>query len=387
MKKTIYKNFDYTQCNEFAAFLSDMAAQGWHFKEWSLGLVFEKGEPQQVEYAVEIFIHGKEEDLRPGSQTEEFADYCEAAGWEFVDAKRKFCIFKKIREDAVDIVTPEERIENIKNAEVSRINSRGLVHIWIIIHTLTQAGTHITTWAFNGMEHIVVLTLFVSFIFSLYETMRVKRWAKRQQQGLLEGRELIPLKMGKVLRIVVGSLVAVSFVGYCILKKSYIGLLVFVAITVCLVLLDIFVKKYRPSRDSHTLIAAGVFLGTIAIFAVAFTVISESDLAKMIYQNSIDRSIFGTREVGYYEYSNSQIIEYRKYCSDVEWLMDKVWEKETEFISDTPNGIYVLEAEEIKTLADWRYMIRNPECIVVVENTDGIPWNEVKEIIEEVGIR
>ena len=80
MKKTVYKNFDYTQCNEFATFLSEMAAQGWHFKEWSLGLVFESGEKKSVEYAVEIFIHGKEEDLRPEPQTEEFAEYCEAAG-------------------------------------------------------------------------------------------------------------------------------------------------------------------------------------------------------------------------------------------------------------------------------------------------------------------
>ena len=387
MKKTIYKNFDYTQCNEFAAFLSDMAAQGWHFKEWSLGLVFEKGEPQQVEYAVEIFIHGKEEDLRPGSQTEEFADYCEAAGWEFVDAKRKFCIFKKIREDAVDIVTPEERIENIKNAEVSRINSRGLVHIWIIIHTLTQAGTHITTWAFNGMEHIVVLTLFASFVFSLYETMRVKRWAKRQQQGLLEGREIIPLKMGKALRIVVGSLVAVSFVGYCILTKSYIGLAVLVLLVIFSILIDVFMRKYRPSRQRKTLIVAGMFLGFIAIFAVAFTVISERDLGKLTYENRIDKSIFGTREVGYYEYSDSQMIEYRKYRSDLEWLMDKVWEEETQYVTDTPDYIYVLDAEEIKTLGDWRYMIRNPQCIVVVDNAEGIPWAEIKEIIEEIGIR
>lgn len=387
MKKTVYKNFDYTQCNEFGAFLSEMAAMGWHFKEWSLGLVFESGEKKQVEYAVEIFIHGKEEDLRPEPQTEEFADYCEAAGWEFVDAKRRFCIFKKIREDAMEIVTPEERIENIKKAEVGWINSRGAVLVWILIHTLTQAGLNITTWAFNGMEHIVVLSLFAAFVLSLYETMRVKRWAKKQQQGLLEGRKIVPLKTEKVTRIVVGSLVIVNFVGYCILKKSHIGLVMIAVITVCLVLLDVFVKKYRPSRESRSLIAAGLFLSVIVIFAIAFTVISEKDLAKVTYQNSIDKSIFGTREVGYYEYSDSQMIQYRKYHSDIDWLMDRVWEEETEYVSDTPSNIYVSGAEEIKTLADWRYMLRNPQCIVVIDNAHGIPWKELRIMIEEIGIR
>ena len=67
--------------------------------------------------------------------------------------------------------------------------------------------------------------------------------------------------------------------------------------------------------------------------------------------------------------------------------MDKVWEEETQYVTDTPDYIYVLDAEEIKTLGDWRYMIRNPQCIVVIENTEGILWTEIKEIIEEIGIR
>lgn len=387
MKKTVYKNFDYTQCNEFAAFLSEMAAQGWHFKEWSLGLVFEKGEPQKVEYAVEIFIHGKEEDLRPEPQTEEFAEYCEAAGWGFVDAKRKFCIFKKIREDAMEIVTPEERIENIKNAEIGWINSAKGLHMWVFIHTLIQSSSDMRTWAFNGIEQIMMLSLVLAFVFSLCEIMHIKRWAKEQQKGLLEGRKIVPLKIEKITRRVLLSIVVVYFVGYCILTKSYMGLAVLVLLVIFSMLIDVFMRKYRPSRQRKTLIVAGMFLGLIAIFAVAFTVISERDLGKLTYENRIDKSIFGTREVGYYEYSDSQMIEYRKYRSDLEWLMDKVWEGETQYVTDTPDYIYVSDAEEIKTLGDWKYMIRNPQCIVVVDNAEGIPWAEIKEIIEEIGIR
>ena len=110
--KTVLKGFDYMHCDDFAKYLSDMAAKGWHFKEWGLGLKFEKGEPEQATYAVEVFSKASENDLRPEPTTKEFAEYCEAAGWRFVDGKQKFCIFKKIDANAMELFTPEERVIN-----------------------------------------------------------------------------------------------------------------------------------------------------------------------------------------------------------------------------------------------------------------------------------
>ena len=91
-KKTTFKVFDYMHCDDFARYLERMAAKGRHFKEWGAGLKFEKGEPKQVNYAVEVFTKASETDLRPEPNTQEFAEYCEAADWKLVDAKQKFCI-------------------------------------------------------------------------------------------------------------------------------------------------------------------------------------------------------------------------------------------------------------------------------------------------------
>ena len=123
-RKTVYKGFSYLQCDDFAAYLGRMAEQGWHFREWKAGLVFEKGEPEKVEYAVEVFIDGSEYDTRPEVHTKEFAAYCEAAGWQMVDAKRKFVIFRKTRPDAVEIMTPRERLDNIAAEEKKDILSK-----------------------------------------------------------------------------------------------------------------------------------------------------------------------------------------------------------------------------------------------------------------------
>ena len=79
--KTVLKGFDYMHCDDFAKYLSNMAAKGWHFKEWGVGLKFEKGEPKQAVYAVEVFTKASENDMRPEPNTQEFAAYCEAAGW------------------------------------------------------------------------------------------------------------------------------------------------------------------------------------------------------------------------------------------------------------------------------------------------------------------
>ena len=110
MKKQVRKHFSYTQCDDFAAYLQEMSRKGFHFTEWKGGLIFEKGEPEDVTYQVEVFADGEETDQRPSRDTEEYREYCEAAGWKFLDGKAKFCIFRKEEEDAPDILAPAERI-------------------------------------------------------------------------------------------------------------------------------------------------------------------------------------------------------------------------------------------------------------------------------------
>ncbi len=80
-RKVIFGNFHYRECDNLALYLEKMARQGWIFKDWHLGMVFEKEEPQNLEYAVEVFSEGNENDTKPEPETEEFAVYCREAGW------------------------------------------------------------------------------------------------------------------------------------------------------------------------------------------------------------------------------------------------------------------------------------------------------------------
>ena len=94
-KKRIPNFFSYRDCDDFANYLNRQAKKGWHFREFRLGLVFEKGEPRDTFYRVEVFPKGSEDDFRGDRDTEEYADYCEEAGWKFVDSVRKFCVFEQ----------------------------------------------------------------------------------------------------------------------------------------------------------------------------------------------------------------------------------------------------------------------------------------------------
>ena len=100
-RKQIFRNFQYLECDAFAEYLEGMAAKGWRFTGWKLGMIFEKEEPRKRVYAVEVFSKGREEDVSPSKEAQEYAEYCEKAGWKFIDARGKFCVFEQMDENAL----------------------------------------------------------------------------------------------------------------------------------------------------------------------------------------------------------------------------------------------------------------------------------------------
>ena len=124
MKKRVFRRFRYRSCDAMACFLEEMAGKGWGFSGWRWGMVFEREAPAAVCYDVEVFPKGSEMDLRPSEAAQEYAEYCREAGWELIDSRKKFCVFRRIKEDAVPIVTPAERFQNVKSAEVREYLTR-----------------------------------------------------------------------------------------------------------------------------------------------------------------------------------------------------------------------------------------------------------------------
>mgnify|MGYP001010320131 FL=1 len=108
--KFIYYN--YFESDTFASYLHEMSLQGYHFKGFGFGLKFEKGEPKDIVYDAYVFNKQKEGDQGLNPNSEDFLGYCKEAGWQFIDANQRWIIFYKVREDAVDIATKEEKLDN-----------------------------------------------------------------------------------------------------------------------------------------------------------------------------------------------------------------------------------------------------------------------------------
>lgn len=159
-----------------------MSRQGWHFEKWSFGLIFRRGEPEEVVYSVEVFPDGRDGDLCPAQNTKEYAQYCEAAGWKLLDSKKKFCIFQREKEGAVPIVEPEERMENVIRAQRGQQRQEliGNVMLALLYWYNFWCYTFDVTFAVPPLLMVIaVMTIIAGVNVSCY--IRLEIWVRRSR--------------------------------------------------------------------------------------------------------------------------------------------------------------------------------------------------------------
>ncbi len=126
---------------------------------------------------MEVFPQGSEMDVKPGKDAEEYAEYCRTAGWEFEDSRRRFCIFRKTAEDALSIVTEEERFKNIRKAEWKRCLMTVLTGVSILGMTAVQLSrVDVVLMLFSNMLLLPGLTLAVLFACEILQCIVLAVW-------------------------------------------------------------------------------------------------------------------------------------------------------------------------------------------------------------------
>lgn len=354
-KKTVLKSFDYLHCDDYAAYLMDMSRKGWHFKEWGAGLVFERGEPEEVTYAVEVFIDGSEYDTRPEVHTEEFAEYCEAAGWKLVDAKRKFCIFKKVQENAAEILTDEERLNNISKEEQKGIlGELGTAVMWSILQTLQFYGSGFVNRIFsNGM--LLVMLLWYSMAFAaIGRGLHFLLWKQKTEKLIADGQDVRFGKTKNRFSFLNGwysrastAALTLYIVGLLLVEDFHSLLLIF-GILLPLFLMCYLIARFRPdaltNQIIHTIVPCIMFVLVLAVtMGVMFDdkdeIVDLTDIP-LLYEDiggeagelediTLDgsTSVFGSglRCWLYYE---EEHIYYQVYKSEHQWVLDRIWNTE-----------------------------------------------------------
>lgn len=381
--KTVWRSFDYMHCDDFAKYLMEMAAKGWHFKEWGAGLKFEKGEPEQAVYAVEVFSKASENDVRPHPNTQEFAEYCEAAGWKFIDAKQKFCIFKKIDQNAMELFTQEERVTNAYKGMFSGsaililvLYGLNVVLQWKNIAKGMKLDIFSGIWFFSfSIWHLLFLGQLLPMICAVWKRKKLQKdiqVGKRIYIGnRKDGKYHLNLKM---LLVVLLTLLLM----YAFFVMNRIGLIVVNAmIIVGMIIFGIIINKVRPERGTYVIIQivfVYVMIFSIGFFTmVAFAidgedVVDHKDLPLEIsdYREfneniedinySVDRNFLGSAMTcSIWEGENS--IRYEVYKTKHTMILDRIWEEEVEERND--------KEDVVDCTSDWgaKKAVRNKQGV------------------------
>lgn len=399
--KTVWKHFDYLHSDDFAAYLENMARQGWHFREWKAGLVFDRGEPEEATYAVEVFIDGSEYTTRPEVETEEFAEYCEAAGWKLIDAKRKFCIFKKMRDDADEILTDQERLCNIAKEEQKAVfRDLGTSIMWCILQTIQFTGSGFVNRIFANEFLLILLLWYSTALAAIGRGIHFLLWKHRSQKQIEEGQNI---RFGKAKNRfsftngwysrVSTAMISLYIIGL-VLLGDFRSLLLIFGILVPILIMCYLIARFRPDAVTNQIIqtlAPCVVL--ILVLIVTFGVIFDSDDPQVdmadiplkyediggnlgeLEKVTLDKSdsVFGSA-LRCWLYYEEQYIYYQVYKSDYEWVLDTIWENRMDLkynqLGENVTALFDSQEAVRNTLGN--YLVRYQDAILLLNMEDGV---------------
>lgn len=400
-KKTVFKTFDYMHCDDFARYLEKMAAKGWHFKEWGVGLIFEKGEPKQITYSVEVFTKAKESDLRAEPETREFAKHCEAAGWKLIDAKQKFCIFQKADENAVDILTPEERVKNSFKASFSV--SQILVLILYGMNAVLQFGNTFGSWfyynIFSGLSFfnvsvwsILFLTQFIKAIYAITARYKLIKLIKNGQEIYIgsnkDGKKIWNVNTFSMM------FVMILFLLMLVMLEDTALVIFYVVIFVGVLAFSMILAKVRPEAEVNMAIQITfVIVYCFLIILIPVMIFSnkgenENQVEKVPLQItdyrqgsdilkdvtiSCDKNMLGSRE-SYFLSGKEENLHYAIYRSKYDWILNRIWEDELEKEYNKSNMDYTQEWEAETAFRNEMgdYYVRYEDVILILGEYEDV---------------
>lgn len=407
-RKTVLKGFDYLHCDDFARYLEEMASRGWHFKEWSAGLVFEQGLPRKDTYAVEVFSEATEYDTRPEPQTEEFAEYCAAAGWELVDAKQKFCIFRKVRPDAVDILTPQERLQSIAKEEQKQIwHHLGMTAMLSASRLLQYTSyTSFVNIIFSNDALLADAMWFVLLLAAVVRCIHFYIWMHRTKEKIQEGQRIYWGKsknafsfLGGWYGWISGSFIA-AFLLILLLRGEYATLFAMGGTIGLLVLMAYLIAKFRPDAVTNQIIQTVfpllIFLLVMtislgAIFSGEKEPVPQEDIpllfsdiggeAGELEDATLDgsESIFGSA-IRCWLYYEEDHIYYQVYKTEHQWILDKMWKEEMErkYNQNGTDCTDLWEAETAVCTLPGYYRVRYSDAILYVNLPEEVELNKAQ---------
>lgn len=419
--RRVFRNFGYLECGAFADYLHEMSLKGWHFREWRAGMLFEEGKPADITYCVEVFPKGSEMDTKPEEPAEEYAEYCRAAGWEFIDGKRKFCIFRKEEKNAVPIVTEEERFSNVTKAELRRLGSEMLAPLIVTVSFWFRAmGGEFEDWMFSNLYLTLLLTVTMLTAVRGIQCIGTAVWIASAKRKLNSGRKIAYGKQyWRAAWNVAYALFLMMLIFLLAVEDRVVEGSMLAVFALLFLGLSWGIAYFRPTRSGNWTLqiavgAAAVFLMVMVavIWAVSVpgeesteTALAELPLIQSDYREMKEQpgradyqymeSVLGTRLRGRVSYEEdlsdgeeeqSDSLTYDVYRSEYPWLLREVWQREADGADAISEEAAIWDAQEVKRIGSGQgtgiLYVRWSDAILILQ-ADMMPDEEQSLIIKE----
>lgn len=394
--KRVWKYFSYRECGAMERYLEEMGERGWHLKALGGGMLFEVGEPEKMRYSVNVFLKGSTYDTKPETDTKEFVEYCEAAGWEFVCNFGKTCVFRTTDQETVAIETDEEN----RFRWISKNEFREKLVAVICFLLLFAMDLRSIALEFDALfNNRTVIALVLSFLITgsvVIEFVEEKIWEVRSRKRLqlqeVPAYGRLPVWL-RLIRVMPFYLCVLYVCGGAVLYGYYFELLIFAVELLVVAAVLVMILHFRPSRDENLLIQwAGAFLVPI-IVASALTImdvpgkdntgeahelpLTFSDFRKdageadvLIHEQM--EGWLGRRTVCYIESKDEEqtLLHYEVTESPFAWVLDHYWKEEVGEAVVSEEDAALWEADTAARRGTYGadiYVLRYPGQIIVFQ--------------------
>lgn len=384
-----FRSFHYTECGAFEEYLRRMSRKGLHFRGWKAGMVFEKGKPEDAVYSVEVFEKGKETDLRPEPDTEEFADYCEAADWEFIDGNRRFCVFRRRSEDAVPIMTEEERFSAVRRAEIRGMIRYTIVYLFLNLLFGIIAYLYPELWLFSNLYLLVILLMPFMLLLNLGEYLSFCLWYARGRMRLSSGEEVLyPRRLWYIVENVLIMAVLLVLILCMAAEREWYGLFYVAVITVLQVGLRYGINYIRPFREEQKRYSVWSAIAVAAAIFLLNLMRPETDYGWA----GTETSILGTAEEGYINISSDgeEVTDYSYeiYRSEKPWVISVVWWSQSRRVEIPASAEGGWDAEEMAADDAYasRIFVRYDDAVLILYGSTDPGEREIRILRDRLGL-
>jgi uncharacterized membrane protein (DUF485 family) len=312
--KITFFNFAPYECGAAEEYLEVMAEKGWRLQSIKgTFLKFKRIEPKKLKYTVDILNKVFHYDPNDSDITLEYREYCEAAGWNYVCAKRKIQIFYTEEvNNTVSIQTDEEeKFKSVFKASLSYI-VEAMIFILLLAYNLklmlfswdTEFTLATNTGLVSILASVFIILINVTEIISfLFWVIRAKVQLKRN--GKMPYNSSKQLKINNLFKSIYTIVLSGTILRYFIIDEhasieANIALLViFVLPIVVAVYAERYLNKKIDSKDKRiSVIFSGTFLTIYFTFVLLGCIAFKSTVEPGLVEWATEKATLTLEDFG-----------------------------------------------------------------------------------------